>query len=123
MAGFKQQPSVSHQPLKALFQLTYVVTILAPVPLWLLIASIVRLRPHPQWIAKQALLARVAYAVTDLKSRIGVTGKLPLESGQVIELHQEDAALHDTFLVAELLSFGESARKIISATGNFISRL
>ncbi|KAF7531194.1 hypothetical protein G7054_g9119 [Neopestalotiopsis clavispora] len=82
MAGPNKHPSVCYQPLKALFQLTYVATILARVPLWLLIASIRRLRPHPQWTAKQALLARVAYAVTDMKSRIGVTEKLSLEAGE-----------------------------------------
>ncbi len=43
--------------------------------------------------------------------------------GNQIELRQEDAALHDTFLVAEILGFEESAREVVSAMGAFIRRL
>lgn len=92
MAGSEKHPAVSYQPLKLLFQLTYVGSIVARLPLWLAVAVLPPLRPHPRWTAKQTLMARLAYVVTDMKSRISVTEKISLHSGkegdrfQVIQL-------------------------------------
>lgn len=86
-----QHPILSYQPLKFLFQLASVVTIVARIPLWSAEAFIPRLRPRPKWTAKQTLLTRLAYALTDINGHIGVTETLSLEPGsegvrfQVIE--------------------------------------
>ena len=42
--------------------------------------------------------------------------------GGSVELREEDAAVHDTFLLAEKLGWEESADKVISAMGEFIRR-
>ena len=47
-------------------------------------------------------------------------GEMKEIAANQIELHHEEAALHDTFLVADRLGFEESARKVVSAMGAFI---
>jgi acetyl esterase/lipase len=82
MANSNKHPLVAYQPFKILFQLAYFTTLVARLPLWLTIACFAPLRPNPKWTAKQTLMAQVAYAFTDLKSRIGVTSKLSLQQGK-----------------------------------------
>ncbi|EPE24941.1 alpha/beta-Hydrolase [Glarea lozoyensis ATCC 20868] len=97
MVASNKHPLVAYQPFKFLFQLAYFTTIIARLPLWLTLAFFAPLRPHPKWTAKQTFMAQVAYALTDLKSRIGVTSKLSLEQGkeedrfQVIEPSNSEA--------------------------------
>ncbi|CAJ2508915.1 Uu.00g139410.m01.CDS01 [Anthostomella pinea] len=79
MPNSKNHPLVSHQPIKLLFQLTYLGTVVARLPIWIIASLVPALRPHPEWTAKQTFLARVAHVVTDLDSRIGITQTLSLE--------------------------------------------
>ncbi|KAH9997689.1 alpha/beta hydrolase fold-3 domain-containing protein [Xylariaceae sp. FL0662B] len=79
MAG---HPLLSHQPLKIIFQLTYIGTIAVRLPVWIIVALVPWFRPHPKWTPKQTLIARLTYAVTDMRSRIGLTEPLSLEQGE-----------------------------------------
>jgi acetyl esterase/lipase len=88
MTDSNKPPLLAHQPLKLLFQLAYFTTIIARLPLWLTVAFVGPLRPHPKWTAKQTLMTQVAYAVTDLKSRIGVTSELSLQQNKEGERFQ-----------------------------------
>ncbi|KAI0468008.1 alpha/beta hydrolase fold-3 domain-containing protein [Xylaria cf. heliscus] len=42
--------------------------------------------------------------------------------GNVVELHQEKDAVHDTFLIGELLGFGNSAWDVAAKIGEFVRR-
>lgn len=88
MAAPEGHPVVSYQPIKLLFQLAYAGTVVLRMPIWAVVSLVTPLRPHPKWNAKQALLSRVAYVATDIKSRIGVTEKLSLEPGKEGERFQ-----------------------------------
>uniref|UniRef100_A0A8H7K9K8 Alpha/beta hydrolase fold-3 domain-containing protein n=1 Tax=Bionectria ochroleuca TaxID=29856 RepID=A0A8H7K9K8_BIOOC len=80
MTGPPGQPTISRQPLNAFFRLFYVGTIVARLPVWLFVALFAA--PSPKWSAKQTLLCRIAKAVTDLRSRIGITETLSLKPGR-----------------------------------------
>lgn len=43
-------------------------------------------------------------------------------SGNRVEFHEEDAAVHDTFLIANILGWEESAQAVISEMGTFIGK-
>ena len=43
-------------------------------------------------------------------------------SGNRVEFHEEEAAVHDTFLIANILGWEESAQGVISEMGTFISK-
>ncbi|KAM7199735.1 Alpha/Beta hydrolase fold [Naviculisporaceae sp. PSN 640] len=84
-------PILSYQPLRLVFQLVYIGSIVARLPLWLTVSLLPSLRPHPKWNGKQTFLSRVAHALVDLKSYIGISDPITLEAGaqgdrfQVIE--------------------------------------
>jgi acetyl esterase/lipase len=88
MASGNRHPLVSYQPLRLLFQLSYVVTIIPRLPYYILVALIPSLRPNPAWSAKQTFMTRLAYPVLDLTSRVGVTETLTLEKGKEGERFQ-----------------------------------
>ncbi|KAI0141882.1 alpha/beta hydrolase fold-3 domain-containing protein [Xylariaceae sp. FL1272] len=69
-------PLLSYQPLKTAFQLVYVTSIIARLPMWLTLACVPHLRPHPQWTFKQTLMTRSVYALIEMASRIGITETL-----------------------------------------------
>lgn len=76
-----RHPILSYQPLKLIFQLVYLGSILVRVPLWLTISLVPPLRPHPKWNAKQTFLSRLAHALVDLKSYLGISDPISLEPG------------------------------------------
>ncbi|KAF3021440.1 hypothetical protein E8E14_006494 [Neopestalotiopsis sp. 37M] len=82
MAGPAGHPVISYQPLRLLFQLAYAGTVVVRLPLWFVVAFLRPLRPHPKWTAKQALMSRVAHALFDFQSRIGITQTLTLKPGK-----------------------------------------
>lgn len=82
MPTSNRHPLISWQPLKLLFQLAYVTTIVTRFPLWLVVSILKPLRPHPKWNVKQTLMAKMAYCLVDLQSRVGVTPKLSLQQGK-----------------------------------------
>ncbi|KAI1259223.1 alpha/beta hydrolase fold-3 domain-containing protein [Xylariaceae sp. FL1019] len=94
-------PLASYQPLRTLFQLAFIGSIVARLPLWLTTSLISHLRPHPKWTFKQALMLRITYTIVDMNSRIGVTEPLSVKKGkddrfQVVE------AFDSSFYVGEL---------------------
>ncbi|KAI0387390.1 alpha/beta hydrolase fold-3 domain-containing protein [Hypomontagnella monticulosa] len=82
MASQNNHPLISYQPFKLLFQIVYVGTVVARLPIWVAMALFPSLRQHPSWTMKQSLLARVAYASLDVGSQVGITSILSLESGK-----------------------------------------
>ncbi|KAJ2970311.1 hypothetical protein NUW58_g9734 [Xylaria curta] len=82
MARSDRFPLVSYQPLRLLFQLSYVATIIFRLPYYSLRALVPSLRPHPTWSAKQTFMTRLFYAILDLASRVGITETLTLEQGK-----------------------------------------
>lgn len=81
MATAISRPIFSHQPYKLLFQVIYASTIVARIPAWLAVAIVPFLRPNPRWTVAQTFLARLAYAVTDMRARVGAEEKLSLDAG------------------------------------------
>ncbi|XXH01500.1 hypothetical protein Hte_007860 [Hypoxylon texense] len=79
MADGNKHPLVSYQPLRLLFQLAYLGTIVVRLPLWAVAALVKPLRPHPGWTAKQTFMTRAAYSIVDLNSRISITQPLSLK--------------------------------------------
>ena len=49
-------------------------------------------------------------------------GQMKTFEDNLVEFHEEDAALHDTFLLASILGFEESAQEVISTMGAFIGK-
>lgn len=82
MAQSAGHPLISYQPLRLLFQLAYTGTVVVRLPLWLIQALVKPLRPHPKWTVKQTLMARVAFVLFDLQSRVGITQTNTLEPGK-----------------------------------------
>jgi acetyl esterase/lipase len=96
MAQSQSWPWLSYQPLRLIYTLTKVTTVLARVPLWIVFALVPPLRPHPKWTFKQSLLVPLTHTLVDMSSQIGITEKLSLEQGkegdrfQVLEPHSKD---------------------------------
>lgn len=88
MASKDRHPLVSYQPLRLIFQLSYIGTIIPRLPYYVFISLIPWLRPHPAWSAKQTFLTRLAYPLVDMRSRIGITETLTLEKGKQGERFQ-----------------------------------
>ncbi|KAI4859414.1 alpha/beta hydrolase fold-3 domain-containing protein [Hypoxylon rubiginosum] len=82
MADGNKHPLVSYQPLRLLFQLTYLGTVVARLPLWAFTALVKPFRPHPGWSAKQTFMVRAAYAIVDIESRVSITKPLSLKGGK-----------------------------------------
>ncbi|CAJ2508418.1 Uu.00g134440.m01.CDS01 [Anthostomella pinea] len=79
MASQNQYPLLSHQPLRLLFQLTYIGTVVARLPYWLIVALVRPFRPHQRWTTKQSFMTRVMYAMLDMTSHLGITETLSLK--------------------------------------------
>ncbi|KAI0157248.1 alpha/beta hydrolase fold-3 domain-containing protein [Xylariaceae sp. FL1272] len=75
-------PLVSYQPLRLIFQLTYISTIILRLPYYALRSLIPSLRPNPSWTFKQTFMTRLLYPYLDISSRIAVTETLSLEPGK-----------------------------------------
>ncbi|RYP19386.1 hypothetical protein DL765_003359 [Monosporascus sp. GIB2] len=88
MASRDRHPLLSYQPLKLLFQLSYIVIVIPRLPYYIAVALIPSWRPHPTWSAKQTFMTRVAYPLLDATSRIGITETLTLENGKEGERFQ-----------------------------------
>ncbi|KAI2611422.1 alpha/beta hydrolase fold-3 domain-containing protein [Hypoxylon fragiforme] len=81
MARRQKYPILSYQPLRLLFQVTYISSIIIRLPLWVIVSLVRPLRPLPQWTFRQTFMSRVLHALTDFGSRIGITETLSLEPG------------------------------------------
>ncbi|KAI1127084.1 alpha/beta hydrolase fold-3 domain-containing protein [Nemania abortiva] len=79
MANSMSHPLVSYQPLRTLFKLAYIATIIARVPYYAVIAIVPSLRPNKTWNAKQTFTTRLFIPVLDIMSRVGITETLSLE--------------------------------------------
>lgn len=88
MASKDRHPLVAYQPLRLVFQLSYIATIITRLPYYGAISLIPWLRPHPAWNAKQTFLTRLFYPLLDMRSRIGITETLTLEKGKQGERFQ-----------------------------------
>jgi acetyl esterase/lipase len=88
MANAAKHPLVSYQPLRLLFQLSYVATVILRLPYYITIALVPFLRPNPTWSARQTFMTRVAYPLLDVTSRVGITETLTLEKGKEGERFQ-----------------------------------
>ncbi|KAI1869889.1 uncharacterized protein JN550_005479 [Neoarthrinium moseri] len=88
MASRNQHPVVSYQPLRLLFQLSYLFTIIPRLPYYIAVALIPLWRPHPTWTPKQAFMTRLTYPILDIISRVGITETLTLQAGKEGERFQ-----------------------------------
>ncbi|KAK7755335.1 hypothetical protein SLS62_002561 [Diatrype stigma] len=79
MASKDRHPLVAYQPLRFLFQLSYIATIIPRLPYYIAVSLIPWFRPHPAWNAKQTFMTRLTYPLLDMRSRIGITETLTLE--------------------------------------------
>ncbi|KAI0394884.1 alpha/beta hydrolase fold-3 domain-containing protein [Xylariaceae sp. FL0594] len=73
MASPEPHPLLSRQPLRCLFQVVYIASIIARLPFWLAVSLIPFLRPRPSWTVQQTLMCRALYVLLDMSSRIGFT--------------------------------------------------
>ncbi|KAI1811698.1 alpha/beta hydrolase fold-3 domain-containing protein [Poronia punctata] len=78
MASRYPHPLVSYQPFKTFFQLAYIGSIIARLPLWLAASLFPFLRPHRSWTFKQTLMTRAAYVSLDMTSLLGITEPLSI---------------------------------------------
>ncbi|TVY85163.1 Acetyl-hydrolase [Lachnellula suecica] len=81
-------PLVSYQPLRILFQATYIVLMVLRLPYYTIISLIPRFRPHKKWSAKQTFMTRVSYWFLDCVSRVGITETLTLNPGKEVRRFQ-----------------------------------
>ena len=77
-----RHPIISYQPLRLLFSVAYVGSIVGRLPLWFLFSFTPFLRPRPGWTAKNAFTLWLSHALIDMRSRIGITETLSLEKGK-----------------------------------------
>ncbi|KAI0206707.1 alpha/beta hydrolase fold-3 domain-containing protein [Astrocystis sublimbata] len=102
MSSRATHPLLSYQPVKVVFQLAYIGSILIRLPLWMVNSLVPFLRPHPRWTFKQTLMSRISYAALDMQSRCGVTETLstqPAKEGDRFQVAKpSDSALYQGVL-------------------------
>ncbi|KAI0379534.1 alpha/beta hydrolase fold-3 domain-containing protein [Hypomontagnella monticulosa] len=69
------------------------------------------------------ILANVGTAELLLEDIIQWADEMRKVDGNVVELHLEEAAVHDTFLSGEILGFSESAWDVAAKIGGFVRKL
>ncbi|KAI0014884.1 alpha/beta hydrolase fold-3 domain-containing protein [Xylariomycetidae sp. FL0641] len=79
MSSAQNHPLISYQPLRLLFQLSYLVTTIACLPYYAVISLVPAFRPNPRWSAKQTFTTRLLYRILDCTSRVSITEDLTLE--------------------------------------------
>lgn len=103
--GPRSFPVTSYLPFRWIYRLFKVASVLARLPVWLLKAAVPRLRPHPNWTLKQALMRNVLNHLLDMESRVGITAPLSLAPGREgprwVTIEPLDA---DTLYVGPLVS-------------------
>ncbi|KAJ5559774.1 hypothetical protein N7513_002173 [Penicillium frequentans] len=82
MTARNGHPLVSYQPLRLLFQLSYIVVIILRLPYYATISLVPFLRANRKWTAKQSFMTRIAYSMLDAVSRVGITETLSLNPGK-----------------------------------------
>jgi acetyl esterase/lipase len=82
MTARNGHPLVSYQPLRLLFQLSYIVVVILRLPYYATISLIPFLRANRKWSAKQTFMTRITYALLDAVSRVGITETLTLDPGK-----------------------------------------
>ncbi|KAI1734708.1 alpha/beta hydrolase fold-3 domain-containing protein [Xylaria scruposa] len=82
MGGSATRPLMSYQPVKVIFQLAYIGSIIIRLPVWVAKSLVPFLRPHPKWTFKQTLMSRFTYAVIDMGSRCGTTETLSTQTAK-----------------------------------------
>ncbi|GAW18435.1 hypothetical protein ANO14919_079100 [Xylariales sp. No.14919] len=91
MATGARYPVLSYQPLRFIFQLSYVATIIPRLPYYALVSLVPFFRPNSSWGVKQTFVTRLVYPLLDMASRIGITQTLTLEKGKEGERFQTAA--------------------------------
>ncbi|KAH8652289.1 alpha/beta hydrolase fold-3 domain-containing protein [Xylariales sp. PMI_506] len=83
MARSQSWPLVSYQPLRLIYQLYYLGTVIPRLPLWL-VAFILfpSLRHRRSWTATQALRVCLVKWVVDLQSRVGISDPISQKPGK-----------------------------------------
>ncbi|KAI0403682.1 alpha/beta hydrolase fold-3 domain-containing protein [Xylaria palmicola] len=87
MAKGAKRP-LSYQPLRLLFQISYIATIILRLPYYVIVALVPFLRPNRKWNAKQTFMTHLVCPFLDLRSRVGITEALTLEPGKEGERFQ-----------------------------------
>ncbi|KAJ5832262.1 hypothetical protein N7474_000573 [Penicillium riverlandense] len=82
MTARNGHPLVSYQPLRLLFQLSYIVVVILRLPYYATISLIPFLRANRKWSAKQTFMTRITYPLLDAVSRVGITETLTLDPGK-----------------------------------------
>ena len=80
--NMNRHPIISYQPLRLLFRIAYVGSIVGHLPFWFLFSLVPFLRPRRRWTAKNAFTVWLSRALIDMGSRIGITETLSLEKGK-----------------------------------------
>lgn len=75
-------PWVSYQPLRLVFNLSYLAITLPFIPYYVIKALVPAFRPDRTWTAKQTLMTHLSYSMLDAVSRVGITEDLSLEPGK-----------------------------------------
>ncbi|KAF2968768.1 hypothetical protein GQX73_g4855 [Xylaria multiplex] len=88
MASVAKHPLLSYQPLRLIFQLAYIATIIPRLPYYAIVALVPFLRPHSSWGVRQTFMTRLAYPILDMPSRIGITETLTIDGGKEGERFQ-----------------------------------
>lgn len=103
--GPRSFPVKSYLPFRWIYRLFKFASILTRLPVWLLKAAIPRLRSHPRWTLKQALMRNIISGLLDIDSRISITAPLSLAPGREGPRWVTIEPLHvDTLYVGPLVS-------------------
>ncbi|KAI0020829.1 alpha/beta hydrolase fold-3 domain-containing protein [Xylariomycetidae sp. FL0641] len=82
-AALRGRPLVSYPPLRFLYKLLYLSTLLARLPLWVLSYALLRgRRLHPSWTLRQTVMVRLTKAMLHLSARAETPQKLRLRPGK-----------------------------------------
>lgn len=97
-------PLTSYQPISLIYRLFKITSILARLPLWLVIAAVPALRPHKRWTFKQTLTRNIARQVVDMDSVVRVTATLSLAPGKEKDRWTTLAAFDEALYAGPLVS-------------------
>lgn len=89
MASSDRYPLISYQPLRLLYRVAYLSSLIARLPLLLALYGILpKSRPHSKWSLNQMVMNWLALRVVHMESAIGLTDKLSLTPGKERERFQ-----------------------------------
>lgn len=97
-------PLTSYQPISLIYRVLKISSILARLPLWLVIAAVPALRPHKTWTFKQTFTRNLVRHFVEMDSIVGVSQTLSLAPGKEKDRWTTLEAFDDALYTGPLVS-------------------